>query len=172
MNATFTPETDLVVVAEAGGVLDDRILHLPAATKTWQSGLHLAAPQTIGFDEYEYPPLSWPSACGEATGFVYRHGGVFEHTPVCGTCMFVVHPQEQQRKEWRDKKRRQRAEKRTVKPRLCANAKCGLIFTPEKFQQSRIFCSVECRRVVYRIRYRDYHRDHRRRVRAAKRDAA
>jgi hypothetical protein len=150
--------SDQLVIAliDEDGAVDDSVLHLPADSKEgWVTGAGHAHTRIIYWADHDDAPLTWPSACGDVqgtAGFVYRRGGLLEHKPVCNTCVFVSSPAEAQRRVWRETKRKQRAKK--VEPRVCLNPACRREFTPSKFQKSALYCSVECRQVVYAVKRR------------------
>jgi hypothetical protein len=99
-----TPDEVLIVLSVCDGVLDTGIAHLPAESKTWLAGDN-GSEQTYAWADLIHPPLDWPSACGDAEGWIYRRAGVLENLTVCAECVYQSDPR---RATWRKSKRRQR----------------------------------------------------------------
>lgn len=74
--ATSHPE-QLVVAEMVGDYINDRIVHLPQRKPIGG----------IRFDAFDFPPSTWPPACGGfRSGSVYVRAGMLENAVVCPEC--------------------------------------------------------------------------------------
>jgi len=72
-----------IVLEITDGDADTRLAHLPAPLRMvtgTRGGCQLQ------WDDYDYPPARWRSACGLVDGWVYNRGGVLAGVPVCLAC--------------------------------------------------------------------------------------
>jgi hypothetical protein len=68
----------LVIVDITDGIANTSLVHLPAV-RCQKGGFR--------FDAYDFPPATWPSACGTGSGSVYVRAGLLEHAEICGDCL-------------------------------------------------------------------------------------
>ena len=74
-------EERLIIVDITNGKANTTRVHLPA-TRSNKGGFR--------FDTYQFPPATWPAACGNGSGHVYVHTGPFEHALVCRECRLAI----------------------------------------------------------------------------------
>jgi len=70
-------EEQLVIVDITDGIANTSLVHLPA-TRCNKGGFR--------FDSYDFPPATWPAACGNGSGAVYVRAGVLEDAGICPDC--------------------------------------------------------------------------------------
>lgn len=72
----FEPE-ELVIVDIVDGIANTQTVHLPQRKPIGG----------ISFDAFDFPPNTWPPACGAfRSGSVYVHAGMLENAVVCSAC--------------------------------------------------------------------------------------
>jgi len=71
----------LIIVDITDGQANTRLVHLPAE-RTNRGGFR--------FDSFDFPPATWPTACGNGSGAVYVHTGPFEDALICRECRLAT----------------------------------------------------------------------------------
>jgi hypothetical protein len=70
-----------IIVDIRDGVADTQLVHLPAECCN-KGGFR--------FDSYDFPPATWPAACGSGSGAVYVQAGPLEHALICRECRLAT----------------------------------------------------------------------------------
>ena len=68
---------ELIVVEIVDDIANTRLVHLPA-TRCNKGGFR--------FDSYDFPPATWPAACGNGSGSIYVRAGEFAESVICPDC--------------------------------------------------------------------------------------
>jgi hypothetical protein len=75
------PLEQLVIVEITDGIADTSLVHLPAE-RCNKGGFR--------FDSYDFPPSTWPAACGRGSGSVYVRAGCLADARICPECEMCV----------------------------------------------------------------------------------
>lgn len=67
---------ELIVVDIIDGLANTTTVHLPQRKPIGG----------IRFDAFDFPPATWPAACGHGSGSVYVRAGMLEDAVICSAC--------------------------------------------------------------------------------------
>lgn len=78
----LTPLDFPIILDVTDGVADTTLAHLPAETLTSNG----PGGSQIRWADFEAPPVSWQSACGDVYGWVYNRAGALADIEICVGC--------------------------------------------------------------------------------------